>query len=49
MVHFLLDNKEEEIHEKIYRSVIKNSEIPTILAKYGYNFEDILLDDSKGT
>ena len=28
---------------------MKNSEIPAILAKYGYNYEDILLDDSKWT
>ena len=28
---------------------MKNSEIPAILAKYGYNYEEILLDDSKWT
>ncbi|MBH0351061.1 hypothetical protein, partial [Bacillus thuringiensis] len=33
----------------IFSSVVKNSEIPAILAKYGYNYEDILLDDSKWT
>lgn len=28
---------------------MKHSEIPAILAKYGYNYEEILLDDSKWT
>ena len=28
---------------------MKNSEIPAILSKYGYNYEEILLDDSKWT
>ncbi|KRF63623.1 hypothetical protein ASG99_05740 [Bacillus sp. Soil768D1] len=49
VVDFVLDNKEEDYHEEIYSTVVKNSEIPTILEKFGYNFEDILQDDSKWT
>lgn len=49
VIDFVLENKEEDYHEKIYDSVVKNSEIPTILAKYNLNYEDILLDDTKWT
>ncbi|WP_156291884.1 HD domain-containing protein [Oceanobacillus salinisoli] len=49
VIDFVFENKEEDYHEKIYSSVIENSEIPTILAKYGYNYEDVLLDDTKWT
>ncbi len=47
VIDFVFENKEEDYHENIYSSVVKNSEIPTILAKYDYNYEDILLDDTK--
>ncbi|QDP38932.1 HD domain-containing protein [Radiobacillus deserti] len=49
VIDFVLDNKNEDYHETIYNSVIKNSEIPTILKKYGYKYEDILPDDKKWT
>ncbi|MEH6979544.1 HD domain-containing protein, partial [Bacillus pseudomycoides] len=49
VIDFVFDNKDEDYHEKIYSTVIKNSEIPGILAKYDYNYEDILFDDSKWT
>lgn len=49
VVDFVFDNKDEDYHEKIFASVIEESEIPTILKKYGYNYEDLLLDDSKWT
>lgn len=49
VVDFVFDNKDEDYHEKIFASVIEESEIPTILKKYGYNSEDLLLDDSKWT
>lgn len=49
VIDFVLENNEEDYHEKIYRSVVKNSEIPLILAKYAYNYEEILFDDSKWT
>ena len=49
VVDFVFENKEEDYHEKIFSRVIRDSEIPTILAKYDYNFEEILFDDSKWT
>ena len=49
VVDFVFENKQEDYHEKIYSSVIENSEIPQILAKYKYNFKEILFDDSKWT
>ncbi|MCK0473174.1 HD domain-containing protein [Halalkalibacter sp. APA_J-10(15)] len=49
VVDFVFENKEEDYHEKIYSSVVKNSGIPAILATYGYSYEDILFDDSKWT
>ena len=49
VVDFVFDNKNEDYHETIYNSVIINSEIPSILEKYHYRYEDILFDDSKWT
>ncbi|MDA1571060.1 HD domain-containing protein, partial [Bacillus cereus] len=49
VIDYVFDNKNESYHEEIFSAVVKNSEIPAILAKYGYNYEEILLDDSKWT
>lgn len=49
VIDFVFENKEEDYHEKIYNAVIKNSEIPAILAKYDFNYKEILFDDSKWT
>ncbi|MEG0385446.1 MAG: HD domain-containing protein [Solibacillus sp.] len=49
VVDFVFENKKEDYHEKIYSSVILNSEIPAILEKYHYNYENILFNDSKWT
>ncbi|PEL53555.1 HD domain-containing protein [Bacillus toyonensis] len=49
VMDYVFDNMNESYHEEIFSSVVKNSEIPAILSKYGYNYEDILLDDSKWT
>ncbi|PEA10167.1 HD domain-containing protein [Bacillus cereus] len=49
VIDYVFDNENESYHEEIFSSVVKNSEIPAILAKYGYNYEDILLDDSQWT
>jgi hypothetical protein len=49
VIDYVFDNRNESYHEEIFSSVVKNSEIPAILAKHGYNYEDILLDDSKWT
>ncbi|MGN5647928.1 HD domain-containing protein [Bacillus sp. Brlt_9] len=49
VIDYVFDSENESYHEEIFSSVVKNSEIPAILAKHGYNYEDILLDDSKWT
>jgi len=49
VIDYVFDNEDESYHEEIFSSVVKNSEIPAILVKHGYNYEDILLDDSKWT
>ncbi|MGX1983072.1 hypothetical protein EDD69_10861 [Thermolongibacillus altinsuensis] len=49
VIDFVFENKEEDYHEKIYNRVIVDSEIPHILEKHGYNYKDILLDNSKWT
>ncbi|MGZ7147180.1 HD domain-containing protein [Bacillus sp. BC08] len=49
VVDYVFHNEGESYHEEIFSSVVKNSKIPAILSKYGYNYEDILLDDSKWT
>ncbi|MGH0677063.1 HD domain-containing protein [Bacillus luti] len=49
VIDYVFDNDNESYHEEIFSSVVKNSEIPAILAKHGYDYEDILLDDSKWT
>lgn len=49
VIDYVFDNMNESYHEEIFSSVVKNAEIPAILSKYGYNYEDILLDDSKWT
>lgn len=49
VIDYVFHNEDESYHEEIFSSVVKTSEIPAILSKYGYNYEDILLDDSKWT
>ncbi|MCW9130753.1 HD domain-containing protein [Bacillus paramycoides] len=49
VIDYVFDNENESYHEEIFSSVVKNSEIPAILSKHGYSYEDILLDDSKWT
>ncbi|MBP0726311.1 HD domain-containing protein [Bacillus sp. RG28] len=47
VIDFVLENNKEDYHEKIYHSIITESDIPFILKKYGYDYKNILLDDSK--
>ncbi|WP_312092387.1 HD domain-containing protein [Niallia sp.] len=47
VVDFVLDKQHENYHEAIFLSVIKDSEIPTILEKYNYDYEKFIVDDSK--
>ncbi|MGE6552214.1 HD domain-containing protein [Bacillus mycoides] len=49
VIDYVFDNRNESYHEEIFSSVVKNSEIPAILVKHDYNYEDILLDDSNWT
>ncbi|MBT2577823.1 HD domain-containing protein [Bacillus sp. ISL-8] len=49
VIDYVFDNENESYHEEIFSAFVKNSEIPAILSKHGYNYEDILLDDSKWT
>ncbi|MGL5329866.1 MAG: HD domain-containing protein, partial [Peptostreptococcaceae bacterium] len=49
VIDFVLKNNEEDYHEKIYDKIIEESDIPQILSKYGYNYKDILFDESKWT
>ncbi|MGW5981818.1 HD domain-containing protein [Bacillus mycoides] len=49
VIDYVFDNENESYHEEIFSAVVKNSEIPAILSKHGYNYGDILLDDSKWT
>ncbi|MBW3492694.1 HD domain-containing protein [Bacillus sp. FDAARGOS_1420] len=49
VIDYVFDNENESYHEEIFSAVVKNSEISAILSKHGYNYEDILLDDSKWT
>lgn len=49
VVDFALQNKKEDYHEEIYLEVVENSQIPNILSKYGYDYKEILEDESKWT
>ncbi|CAI9387888.1 HD domain-containing protein [Niallia sp. Sow4_A1] len=49
VVDFVLDKHHENYHEVIFLSVIKNSEIPSILEKYRYDYKELLMDDTKWT
>jgi len=39
------DPSKEDFQDKSYGEIIKNSDIPSILSKYGFRFEDILVLD----
>ncbi|MGN1400353.1 MAG: HD domain-containing protein [Bacillus sp. (in: firmicutes)] len=49
VIDYVLDEKEEDYHEKIFVRVIENSDIPIILKKYDFNYKDILFDLSRWT
>ena len=42
VVDVVLENEAEDYHEAIFMDVIKQSSIPAILEKYGYEVENIL-------
>ncbi|GEL78021.1 HD domain-containing protein [Tenuibacillus multivorans] len=47
VIDFALENQEEDYHEKIFEKVLLKSEIPDILHKYGFDYKNIVLDDSQ--
>ncbi|MGL5718722.1 MAG: HD domain-containing protein [Paraclostridium sp.] len=46
VVDYVLDNREEDFHEQIYREIIESSEIPRILSKHNINYKEILSMES---
>ncbi|RDY28987.1 HD domain-containing protein [Romboutsia weinsteinii] len=49
VVDFTLNNREENYHEKIFEQVILDSDIENILDSYGYDFKEIMFNESKWT
>lgn len=47
IIDLVLDNEDEDYHETIYERIVENSDIPRILANYGYNYKDIIYNESK--
>ncbi|TPE70929.1 HD domain-containing protein [Halalkalibacterium halodurans] len=46
VIDYVLAEEEEDYHEQIYEQVIRASEIPHILDKYGFDLERIVLNHS---
>lgn len=44
-----MNNSKENYHELIFEKVVKDSDIPSILIKYGFDYKYILQDESKWT
>ena len=49
VVDYVLDKNNEDYHEEIFEIIIENSDIPKILNRYGYSYEDIVYNESKYT
>ncbi len=47
VVDVALENKEENYHELIRQTLLRQSDIPDILAAYGFNWRDILTNDEQ--
>lgn len=47
VIDYVLDNKDEDYHEKILNDVVNSSSIPEILNKNGFNPNDIIYNYSK--
>ncbi|WP_242218512.1 HD domain-containing protein [Bacillus cereus group sp. BfR-BA-01380] len=45
VVDYVFENEFEDYHEKIYKDVVDDSEIPNILSDFNYNYSEII-DDS---
>lgn len=49
VVDYVFDKSNEDYHEDIYETVISESSLPRVLAKHGYDYREILLDETKWT
>ncbi|MDV4150732.1 HD domain-containing protein [Clostridium sp. AL.422] len=49
VIDFVFKNSNEDYHEKIYDEIIESSTIPKILSTNGYDYKDILFNESKWT
>ncbi|QOV11975.1 HD domain-containing protein [Viridibacillus arvi] len=45
VVDYVFENELEDYHEKIFKDVVDDSEIPDLLARFNYNYKEII-DDS---
>ena len=49
VIDFTLKNNEADYHEKIYDKIVEASDIPEILSKHGYDYKNILFNETKWT
>lgn len=49
VIDFVFKNSNEDYHEEIYDEIIESSTIPEILLNNGYDYKDILFNESKWT
>lgn len=49
VVDFALNKSNEDYHEEIFEIIVETSDIPKILTKYGYDYKDILYNETKWT
>ncbi|MGM7680800.1 HD domain-containing protein [Cytobacillus sp. Hm23] len=49
VVDFVFENSKEDYHEKLFIDVIRDSEVPEILRKYGYNYKKLLFNMDQWT
>ncbi len=49
VVDFALNKSNEDYHEEIFERIVETSDIPKILTKHGYDYKDILYNETKWT
>ena len=47
VVDFALNKSNEDYHEEIFERIVETSDIPKILTKHGYDYKDILYNETK--
>lgn len=47
VIDLVFEKENEDYHEEIFHEVVEKSEIPMILAKHGYDYQEVLGDDSR--